>query len=61
MHASAISIPDPSGVEALLGRGDLDLGVLGCGALELVEQSVAKALEERRAARQHDVRVECLP
>jgi hypothetical protein len=47
--------PDPGGVEALLGRADPDLDVLGGELLHLGEQAIAEALEERRAAREDDI------
>jgi hypothetical protein len=47
--------PDPGGVEALLGRADPDLDVLGRELLHLGEQPVAEALEERGAAREDDI------
>ncbi len=47
--------PDPGGVEALLGRADPDLDVLGGELLHLGEQAVAEALEEGGAAREDDI------
>jgi hypothetical protein len=52
--------PDPGGVEALLGRADPDLDVLGRELLHLGEQAVAEALEERGAAREDDILEEYL-
>jgi len=53
--------PNPRGVQALLGRRNLDLDILWRESLQLANQPIAEALEERGAAGQHHILEQLLP